>query len=76
MNNIQEPLARAMATLVEVTTKLAQGVNKTEFERQYQDKFVSPGISVRRHIEELRISGSLEENGSNIRLKRSTIATS
>jgi hypothetical protein len=68
-NENDEALARALFILREVTHKLAEGVKKDEFEQQYRGKFVSPGISVRRHVEELRISGSLDETDTTIRLK-------
>lgn len=68
-NNNDEALARALSTLREVTHKLANGVKKAEFEQQYRGKYVSPGISVRRHVEELRISGSLEETDTTIKLR-------
>jgi hypothetical protein len=73
MQSIEELVTRALATLREVTAKLSHGVNKDEFEQEYRGKFISPGVSVRRHLEELRISGNLEESGSTIKLKRSAL---
>lgn len=69
MTNIDQALSRALATLVEVMRKLAHGVNKVEFEREYQGKYVSPGVSVRQHVEELRITGSLEETDGTMKLR-------
>lgn len=69
MANNTEALGRALFTLREVTHKLAEGVNKTEFERQFRGKFVSPGVSVLRHVEELRISGSLDETNTTMKLR-------
>ncbi len=70
MTNIDEALSKALATLREVMQKLARGVDKAEFEREYRGKFVSPGVSVRRHIEELRISGDLEETNATMKLRQ------
>jgi len=69
-NENAQALDRALLTLREVTKRLSQGVNKTEFENEFRGKYVSPGVSVRRHVEELRISGSLEETKEDMKLKR------
>jgi len=70
MKNVEKALSTALATLREVTQKLAQGVDKAEFERQFRGKYVSPGISVRRHVEDLRITGSLEETATKMKLRQ------
>jgi hypothetical protein len=69
MSKNDQALARALFILREVTKKLAQGVKKSDFERQFHGKYVSPGVSVRRHVEELRISGSLEETDTSMQLR-------
>jgi hypothetical protein len=68
--NNTEALTRALSTLREVTQKLALGVNKTQLEQDYRGRYVSPGISVRRYIEELRLSGSLDETNTTIKLRQ------
>jgi hypothetical protein len=65
-----EALARALCILREVTQKLLEGVDKAEFMRQYRGKYVSPGITVRRHVEELRMSGNLNETTTKMWLSR------
>lgn len=68
-NNCDKALTRALATLREITQKLAHGVEKARFEQEYRGKYVSPGVSVNRHVEELRISGSLDEKGTSMKLR-------
>lgn len=69
----EKTLTEALSVLREVTQKLAHGVNKTQFENEYRGQYVSPGISVRRHVEELLIAGSLEETDGVIKLKRMNV---
>ena len=66
----QKALERALSVLREVTHKLADGVEKATFEQEYRGKYVSPGITVQQFVRELRLSGSLDETGSTIKLKR------
>lgn len=76
MNEIDSVLFKASLTLREVTQTLADGVDRREFEQRYRGKFVSPGVSVRRYVENLRIAGSLEEDGERIRLRSEPVAVS
>ena len=65
----KQALERALSTLREVIGKLAQGVNKAEFENEYRNKRVSPGVSVRSYLNVQRIAGNLEEDNEMLRLK-------
>lgn len=71
-SNDEKALTRALSTLREVTQKLTRGVEKSQFEDTYRGRYVSPGISVRRHVEELHISGSLEETNGIIKLRQTS----
>lgn len=65
----REALTRALSTLCVVTQELARGVNKEEFEKKFRHREVSPGVSVRQHLKELRLGGSLDETPTTMRLK-------
>jgi hypothetical protein len=68
-NADEQALARALTVLRQVTQRLAQGIKKETFEREFRGKYVSPGVTVQQYVRELRLSGSLEETGSTIKLK-------
>ena len=67
----QEALTRACSVLREVNQKLVGGVNKSHFEEQYEGKRVSPGVTVKEYVNELRLGGYLEETSAFICLKSS-----
>ena len=69
--NFELAMGRALYTLRTVKERLAAGVEKTEFEREFQGQYVSPGVSVQSFIRQLRASGSLDESGSQIRFRES-----
>jgi hypothetical protein len=62
-------LQKALGTLREVTRRLNEGVDKAQFEQEFGRKYVSPGVSVHQYVEQLRISGSLEETADQLKLK-------
>ena len=69
----EQAMARALSTLRQVKERLAHGVDKAEFERDFRGRFVSPGVSVPSFIRQLRMSGSLEETDSWMKLRESVV---
>lgn len=74
--NVEEALSRALTTWRKARHQLAQGVEEAHFQHEYRGSCVSPGVTVRQYVEQLRISGDIEETGTQIRLKqkRSAVA--
>lgn len=67
-------LTRALSVLREVTQKLTEGIDKAKFEREYRGKYVSPGVTVQQYVRQLRLSGSLDETESSMKLKPNDVA--
>ena len=73
-NTDKAALTRALSVLREVTRKLAQGVDKATFDREYRGKYVSPGVTVQQYVRQLRLSSSLDETSTTMKLKNSNVA--
>jgi len=69
MSNATVQINSTLGTLIEVTKELIVGVDKEKFLNQFKGRHVAPGVSVRQHVNMMRITGSLDESDTRIKLK-------
>jgi len=69
MSQNELAMREALSVFRAVMKQLAHGVDKAALEKEYRRTYISPGITVRRFVEEMRISGGVQLDGKILKLK-------